>query len=104
MKSPSLQYILKQPLLLVNQLGAKWVLMAPPIDFAISLHIQSGNKTNCSIKGGAMDMWLVLYWTGPIGVGIFLVCLGGMVYLISKADEVGKRTKAFVKEKGLEKK
>jgi uncharacterized membrane protein len=50
------------------------------------------------------SMWLVLFWTGPIGVGIFLVCLGGMIYLISKADEVGKRTKAFVKEKGLEKK
>ena len=78
---------------------------APYLDFTISLHIQSGNKTKCSIKGGAeMDMWLVLYWTGPIGVGIFLVCLGGMIYLISKADEVGKRTKAFAKEKGLEKK
>jgi uncharacterized membrane protein len=51
-----------------------------------------------------MDMWLVFYWTGPIGVGIFLVCLGGMIYLISKADEIGKRTKAFAQEKGLEKK
>jgi len=51
-----------------------------------------------------MDMWLVLYWTGPIGVGIFLVCLGGMIYLLSKADEISKRTKAFAKEKGLEKK
>jgi len=26
-----------------------------------------------------------------------------MIYLLSKADEVGKRTKAFAKEKGLEK-
>ena len=51
-----------------------------------------------------MDIWLVLYWTGPIGVGIFLVCLGGMIYLINKADEISKRTKAFAKEKGLEKK
>ena len=51
-----------------------------------------------------MDMWLVLYWTGPIGVGIFLVCLGSMVYLWHKAEEVGKRTEAFAKEKGLEKK
>ena len=51
-----------------------------------------------------MDMWLVLYWTGPIGVGIFLVSLGGMIYLLSKADEVSKRAKAFAKEKGLEKK
>jgi hypothetical protein len=49
-------------------------------------------------------MWLVFYWTGPIGVGIFLACLGGMIYLISKADEVSKRTKAFAQEKGLEKK
>jgi len=49
-------------------------------------------------------MWLVLYWTGPIGVGIFLVCLGGMIYLLAKADEVSKRAKAFAQEKGLEKK
>jgi uncharacterized membrane protein len=49
-------------------------------------------------------MWLVFYWTGPIGVGIFLVCLGSMIYLITKADEVSKRTKALVKEKGLDKK
>jgi len=51
-----------------------------------------------------MNMWLVFYWTGPIGVGIFLVCLGGMIYLLGRADEVSKRAKAFAKEKGLEKK
>lgn len=50
------------------------------------------------------ELWLVLYWTGPIGVGIFLVCLGGMIYLLTKADEVSKRTKALMKEKGLDKK
>ena len=50
------------------------------------------------------NLWLILFWTGPIGVGIFLVCLGGMIYLLSKADEVSKRTKAMAKEKGLEKK
>ena len=49
-------------------------------------------------------MWLVLYWSGPIGIGIFLLCLGGMVYLLSKADEIKKRTQAYEKEKGLEKK
>jgi len=32
------------------------------------------------------NLWLVLFWTGPIGVGISLVCLGGMIYLIAKAD------------------
>ena len=49
-------------------------------------------------------LFLLLFWTGSIGIGIFLVCLGTMLWLISKADEVSKRTKAMVKEKGLEKK
>ena len=49
------------------------------------------------------SLWLVLYWGSPIGTGIFLVCLGGMLYLISKADEISKRTKAMAKEKKLEK-
>ena len=49
-------------------------------------------------------MWLSLFWGSPIGLGIFLVCLGGMIYLIAKADEISKRTKAFAQEKGLEKK
>ena len=51
-----------------------------------------------------MDMWLVFYWTGPIGVGVFLVCLGALIWLLTKADEVSKRTKAFTKEKQLDKK
>jgi hypothetical protein len=42
-------------------------------------------------------------WGSPFGIGFFLVCLGGMIYLLSKADEVSKRAKAFAKEKGLEK-
>jgi hypothetical protein len=49
-----------------------------------------------------MDMWLVLFWSGPIGIGIFLLCLGGMIYLLKKADEVDKRTKALAKEKELD--
>ena len=49
-------------------------------------------------------LFLLLFWSGPIGVGIFLVCLGAMLYLLAKADEISKRTKAMVKEKGLEKK
>jgi hypothetical protein len=51
-----------------------------------------------------MDMWLVFYWTGPIGIGIFLVCLGAMIFFLTKADEVNKRTRAMMKEKGLDKK
>ena len=50
------------------------------------------------------SLWLALYWGSPIGLGIFLLCLGGMIYLLSKADEMSKRTKAMVKEKELEKK
>jgi hypothetical protein len=50
------------------------------------------------------SLWLSLYWGSPIGTGIFLLCLGGMIYLLIRADEVSKRTKAMVKEKGLEKK
>lgn len=77
----------------------------PPLDFAISLHIQSVNKTKYSIKGGEMDnLWLALHWGSPIGLAFFFVGLGGMVYLFSKADEKSKHTKAFAQEKGLEKK
>ena len=50
------------------------------------------------------ELFLVLFWSGPIGVGIFLVCLGTMVWLLTKADEISKRTRAMMKEKGLEKK
>jgi len=50
------------------------------------------------------SLWLALYWGSPIGIGIFLLCLGGIIYLLTKADEISKRTKAMVKEKGLEKK
>jgi hypothetical protein len=74
------------------------------LDCTISLHVQSIIRSNIQLKEAKMDMWLVLYWTGPIGVGIFLVCLGAMIYLISKADEKSKHTKAFAQEKGLEKK
>jgi len=50
------------------------------------------------------DLWLMFWWGSPIGVGIFLVCLGTMIYLVAKADEKSKHTKAFAKEKGLEEK
>ena len=50
------------------------------------------------------NMWLVLFWSGPIGLGIFLALLGVFIWLLAKADEVSKQTRAMVKEKGLEKK
>ena len=75
-----------------------------PIDFSISLHIQSVNRTKCSVKGGDMDMWMVLFWSGPIGLGIGLALIGTFVWLLAKADERSKNTKAFAREQGLEKK
>ena len=34
-----------------------------------------------------MDMWLVFYWTGPIGVGVFLAGLGILFWGISKMQK-----------------
>ena len=52
----------------------------------------------------AGDLFLVLGWGSPIGIGIFLALLGSMIFLLAKANEITKRTKAFEKEKGIEKK
>ena len=50
------------------------------------------------------NLWLVLFWTGPVGVGFFLASLGLMIFLLAKADEISKRTKVMLKEKDLDKK
>lgn len=31
-----------------------------------------------------MDIWVALFWTGPIGIGIFLAGLGVLFWGISK--------------------
>jgi len=46
------------------------------------------------------SLLLVLGWGSPIGIGIFLVCLGGMLYLLTKADAESKRVRREEKEKG----
>jgi hypothetical protein len=57
------------------------------------------------MKGVEMDeLFLILSWSGPIGIGVFLALLGVFIYLLAKADEISKRTKAMMKEKGLTKK
>ena len=33
------------------------------------------------------DVMLVLGWGSPIGIGIFLVCLSGMIFLLSRAGK-----------------
>ena len=49
-------------------------------------------------------LFLVLFWSGPVGIGLFLVCLGIFIWLLAKADALSKQTKALSKEKGLDKK
>ena len=45
-----------------------------------------------------MDMWLVFFWSGPIGIGVFLACLGIFIWLLAKADAVKKSVKGKGKE------
>ncbi|MHC4183170.1 MAG: hypothetical protein ACYSR0_07465 [Planctomycetota bacterium] len=37
------------------------------------------------------NLWLVFFWTGPIGLGIFLVLLGVFIWLRAKAKEIDRR-------------
>jgi hypothetical protein len=39
------------------------------------------------------DLWLALYWTGPIGVGAFLAGLGVLFWGISRIQDVGRKKK-----------
>jgi len=51
-------------------------------------------------KGERMEtLFLLLGWGSPIGTGIFLMCLGGMLYLLTKADAIYKRVRWEEKEK-----
>ncbi len=36
------------------------------------------------------DAVLTLGWGSPIGIGIFLLCLGGMIFLLTKASKKQK--------------
>ena len=39
-----------------------------------------------------MDLMLVLGWGSPIGTGIFLLCLAGTIYILSRVGK-GKEKK-----------
>ncbi len=45
------------------------------------------------------DCSLMLGWGSPIGIGFFFLCVGGMVYLLTKADAESKRIRREEKEK-----
>jgi len=38
-----------------------------------------------------MDLWLVLFWGGPIGLGMFFIGLGVLFMGIAKLSQVGKK-------------
>ena len=44
-------------------------------------------------------LFVLLFWSGPIGLGAFLALLGVFIYLLARADEISKRTKAMLKDK-----
>jgi hypothetical protein len=33
------------------------------------------------------NLMLVLGWGSPIGIGVFLLCLGGMIFFLTKASK-----------------
>lgn len=37
------------------------------------------------------NLMLVIGWGSPIGVGIFLLCIAGMISILSKADRKRKK-------------
>ncbi len=37
-----------------------------------------------------MEWQLVLGWGSPIGIGVFLLCLGGMIFFLSRASKKDK--------------
>jgi len=45
-----------------------------------------------------MDWWLIFFWSGPIGVGFFLVCLGLFIWLVGKSKKESDWKKCEKKE------
>ena len=50
------------------------------------------------------ELFMILGWGSPIGVGLFLALLGPFWWMLARADETKARTNALKKEKGLDKK
>ena len=40
-----------------------------------------------------MDLWIVLFWSGPIGIGFFLMGLGVLFWGIAKMNASKSRQK-----------
>jgi len=35
----------------------------------------------------------LFFWTGPIGIGFFLISIGAMLLMLAKAEEIDQRAK-----------
>jgi len=49
------------------------------------------------------SVFLVFFRSGPIGIGFFLVSLGTMLWLLSKAAETEERTRGLKEARKLKK-
>ena len=39
------------------------------------------------------NMMLILGWGSPIGIGIFLLCIAGMIFILTKAQKAKDKDK-----------
>jgi hypothetical protein len=60
----------------------------PPIS---KLKLTVPNALFSERKEKIMDLWLVLYWGGPIGLGMFFIGLGVLFMGIAKLSQAGKK-------------
>ncbi len=44
------------------------------------------------------ELFLIFFWSGPVGLGLFLVFLGTFIFLLAKANEINNRTRAVMKD------
>ncbi|MFC1980237.1 hypothetical protein ACFLVS_05260 [Chloroflexota bacterium] len=67
--------------------------------FMIDAKIIHQELIKCYPRGEMADtLFLLLFWSGPIGLGIGLTLIGTFVLLLAKANEISKRPKAMEKE------
>ena len=39
------------------------------------------------------QLFMIIGWGSPIGIGIFLVCIASMIFILAKADAMRKKDK-----------
>jgi len=62
------------------------------IDFTIVHHYTFNTWFTLYVKERHVDnLFMIFGWGSPIGIGIFLLCIGGMVFILSKAGKKDKK-------------